>query len=266
MSIVLPMHVETDAEHFRLALRSLTAQIAQPEEIVVVADGPLTRDHHLAFEELRNASGRVRRIDLEHKGGISRALNIGMESAEGTWVARMDGDDIALPTRLARQLESLRTEPVDVLGSAVTEFEDDPAQPTNHRHMPETHEAIVRMMRRANPLNHPTVVFRRELALDAGGYQGPDGLEDYDLWARMLIAGARFRNLPDELVLFRAGPQLHRRRRGRELLNAERALQANLHEYGLTTRLEQATNLAVRNSLRLLPPAALRFASRRIYR
>ena len=50
-------------------------------------------------------------------------------------------------------------------------------------------------MRLNNPINNPTVVFRRQLALDVGGYADLRYMQDYDLFARMLAGGARAENL-----------------------------------------------------------------------
>ena len=91
-------------------------------------------------------------------------------------------------------------------------------------------------MRFNNPVNHPTAMYRRELALRVGGYPAMRFMQDYDLMARMLAGGARMMNLPEPLVLFRAGDGMLRRRSARGYLALERELQRNLRSYGLVGR------------------------------
>ena len=133
------------------------------------------------------------------------------------------------------------------------EFDDDPEHPTRLRTNPETHDAIARRMRFNNPINHPTSIYRRELAVAVGGYPQMRYMQDYDLFARMLAAGGRMINLPEPLVLFRAGDALLRRRSARGYLVLERELQRNLRSYGLVGRGRAALNLAVRGAFRVLP-------------
>ena len=102
----------------------------------------------------------------------------------------MDADDILLPHRFETQLAALQETGADLCGAAMWEFDDDPERPTRLRTNPATHEAIARRMRINNPINHPTAMYRRELALRAGGYPTMRFMQDYDLFARMLVDGA----------------------------------------------------------------------------
>jgi hypothetical protein len=165
----------------------------------------------------------------------------------------MDADDIALPERFAKQLEAIEADAYDVVGSAMYEFEGDPARPLALRRMPTQHRDIAGAMVRLNPVNHPTVIFRAEAARLAGGYRQLKGLEDYDLWARMLANGAHFGNLPEPLVLFRADAAFRNRRRDAHLFLNELKLQRNLVSYGVVTRGQALTNVLTRNMARLLP-------------
>jgi hypothetical protein len=126
--------------------------------------------------------------------------------------------------------------------------------------MPEDHDSIVRLMRLNNPLNHPTVVFRRATVLAAGGYQSLPHLEDYDLWARIWASGGVLSNLPEALVLFRSGDDMLSRRRQRGIHRAELRLQRNLRRYGLISAPRMVSNLVLRTGFRLLPRALMRHA------
>ena len=158
-----------------------------------------------------------------------------------------------VPHRFETQLAALAETGADLCGAAMWEFDDDPERPTRLRTNPATHEAIARRMRFNNPINHPTAMYRRELALRVGGYPAMRFMQDYDLMARMLVGGARMTNLPEPLVLFRAGDGMLRRRSARGYLALERELQRNLRSYGLVGRGRAAVNLAIRGAFRVLP-------------
>jgi GT2 family glycosyltransferase len=104
-----------------------------------------------------------------------------------------------------------------------------------------------------NPLAHPTVVFRRSLVLQVGGYRPFFHMEDYDLWVRLIQSGARLANVPDVLVNYRVSEAGYGRRGGWRTLRAEFALQREFRASGFTTRWEQARNLVLRGGLELAP-------------
>ena len=91
---------------------------------------------------------------------------------------------------------------IKVLGSWL-EIIDENGKLMGLRKYPATHEEISRAIRRFNPIAQPAVVFDKELALSLGAYQGEPFAEDYDLWARMFVQGAKFANLEMPLVQYR---------------------------------------------------------------
>ena len=120
-------------------------------------------------------------------------------------------------------------------------------------------------MRINNPINHPTAFYRRQEALDVGGYSELRYMQDYDLFARMLVHGARFANMPDAVVAFRADERMYARRRSRDMTACERALQDNLRSYGLISTPRMWVNLGMRQGFRRLPGPLLRSAHRWLF-
>ena len=76
----------------------------------------------------------------------------------------------------------------------------------------EQHENILRFAKGRCPVNHPVVMFRKSAVLKAGGYKHFPLFEDYYLWVRMLMNGARFYNIQESLLFFRFSPDMFRRR------------------------------------------------------
>jgi glycosyltransferase involved in cell wall biosynthesis len=253
VSALLPVHSGVPVEALRATLDSLDAQTRPADEVVIVEDGPLSAGHDLLLAEYAASRAGVVRVRLENNQGAGVANGTGLRTATGTWIAKVDADDLLLPQRFEQQLAALAESGVDLCGTAMWEFDDDPDQPTRLRTNPLTHDAIARRMRFNNPVNHPTAMYRRELALRVGGYPAMRFMQDYDLMARMLAGGARMINLAEPLVLFRAGDAMLRRRSARGYLALERQLQRNLRSYGLVGRGRAAANLTIRGAFRVLP-------------
>jgi glycosyltransferase involved in cell wall biosynthesis len=265
LSVVMPVHAGADVGHLDRALTSVFDQTQPADEVLVVEDGPLTPAHDQLLSSLSTAHPSLRRIRLSRSGGVAVAVQAGVEAAQSAWIARMDSDDVALPHRFASQLEAVHSGRYDVIGSAMVEMGEHEDVSLGVRRMPENHEDIARLLRRSNPLNHPTVVFRRSLVLRVGGYQPLPHLEDYDLWARIWAAGGVLHNLTEPLVLFRGGDAMLSRRRQRGVHRAEWQLQQNLRSYGLISRPQMLQNLVARTAFRMLPKPLLRYAYRRLF-
>lgn len=148
------------------------------------------------------------RIHLLHEPriGIAHALNSGLAHAQGNYIARMDADDISHPERLATQVAYLDAHPeIGVLGtrtafaSSVPESRGMQAFVDWQNNILSPHDHYVKRFVDA-PLAHPTVMFRRELVEQFGGYDAGPLPEDHELWLRWMDAGVRFAKLPAELL------------------------------------------------------------------
>ena len=253
VSALMPVHAAVPVAHVRATLDSLDGQTRAADEVVIVLDGPLTLSTTCFSSGTPHHGPGVVLVRIASNQGAGVANEAGLRAATGTWIAKVDADDLLLPHRFEAQLAALEETGADLCGAAMWEFDNDPERPTRLRTNPATHEAIARRMRFNNPINHPTAMYRRELALRAGGYPAMRFMQDYDLMARMLVGGARMTNLPEPLVLFRAGDGMLRRRSARGYLALERELQRNLRSYGLVGRGRAVVNLTIRGAFRVLP-------------
>ena len=125
--------------------------------------------------------------------------------------------------------------------------------------MPCDNDTIRRFARRRNPFNHMTVAYRKQAVLAAGGYHHHLYMEDYNLWLRMLAAGARAANLPETLVLARTGAAMLRRRRGRAYVASEWRLYRLKRSLRIQPALPALYYFSVRALSRLLPSSLLSY-------
>ena len=142
--------------------------------------------------------------------GQAASLNEGLRLARGEYVARLDQDDRCLPARLARQIQTLDEQPdVAAVGSWVY-YSDAAGRVTgvvgmrveNFGHF------LGALLIGASPFGHPSVMFRRSVVLDAGGYpEAFAACEDYALWCRLAAARRRAISLRTPLTILRRHDQ-----------------------------------------------------------
>jgi glycosyltransferase involved in cell wall biosynthesis len=264
VSALMPVHAGIRPDDLMAAVGSVLEQTVPVDEFVVVEDGPLTADLSAVLDTAERLHGHMVRVRLPVNAGAGVANQAGLAVAHGAWIMKVDADDINLPHRVEKQLALCAQGGVDVCGAAMLEFDDDPEHPVAIRRSPGSMTEIRKRVRFNNPMNHPTTFYRRELALQAGGYPAMRFMQDYDLFARMLVNGAEMFNLDEPLVKFRGGTQMRRRRRGGEILRLEWELQRRLRTYGLIGWPFTLCNLAVRVGFRLLPDSASRLVYGRV--
>lgn len=149
----------------------------------------------------------------------------------------------------------MRATGADLVGGYIEEFEADPERPHSRRTVPCEPAAIRQSAKLRNPINHTTVLARRQPILDVGNYRQLRLGEDYELWTRLLAAGYTFVNSPRVLAKVRAGPQMYRRRGGFTHVYGEFDLQRRLAATGFVSRPRAAANFVVRSAPKVAPNA-----------
>lgn len=202
-SILLSVYEKEKPHYLEEALESLARQTLAPDEVVVVQDGPLTAELEGVLAGYRKRLP-ITDVRINENRGLSEALNTGLTHCKNEWVARMDTDDIALPERLAVQAETIRNHPeLDIVGSWATTI-DENGNKKNLLNVPLS-DARIKKLVWSCPMIHPTVCYRKEKIIGAGGYNPGAGprQDDYDLWYRCALAGLVFGNIPRSLLLYR---------------------------------------------------------------
>jgi glycosyltransferase involved in cell wall biosynthesis len=264
-SVLLPIWAGDRPDFLAAAFEStVDGQTRPPDQVVVVQDGPVGEQLAKRVAELAGASRvPVDVLVLERNIGLGPALDAGLAACRHPIVARMDADDISVAHRFAVQLPVIESG-VDIVGSGLAEFTDDPEQVVGTRTPPIEPADIRQRARFAVPFNHPTVVYRRDLVLAVGGYTDFARMENYLLWAKLILAGARVANVAEPLVKYRVGAGAYARRGGLEQLRTELEVQRRFRRLGFTTRNQYLRNVAVRGGYRLVPEGLRRAAYRRL--
>jgi len=200
VSVVMP--VRNGGELLQEAIDSILRQTERDLELIVVDDA--SNDHTpavLAQAQATDPRVRVRRLDANL--GIAGALNEGCRLARGTFIARMDADDISLPMRIETQLRYLSAHPdVAVVGSWVRRVDQFGALGAIQRY-PSEPPLVAWSMMFFNSIAHPTVLMRRDaLHMDAVYKADYPPAEDYAFFAGMTRT-VRLANIPEVLLHYR---------------------------------------------------------------
>lgn len=185
------------------AVASIQGQTLRDWELVALDDGSKDATRFILIE-MAQLDPRIR--VLRTKSGIAGALNAGIAAATGEFIARMDADDESAPDRLEKQAAFLTANPeIGVVGCRV-DFGGDRAKSEGYALHVDwvnsllTPEQIFVNRFVESPFAHPSVMFRRALVDEHGGYRVGDFPEDYELWLRWLDLDVKMAKLPETLL------------------------------------------------------------------
>jgi hypothetical protein len=199
VSVVLS--VRNGGSDLPLALDTILKQSFSDFELIAINNG--STDGTRAFLD-QIADPRVRVYHQEDQG-LAAALNRGISLAQGRYVARQDHDDLADPSRIAKQVAFLDAHPEHALiGTRAEIWVGD--RPSGRFHDHPTEDEILRFdLLLNNPFVHSSVMMRKSALERVGGYttdparQPP---EDYELWSR-IARHYRVANLGERLTVYR---------------------------------------------------------------
>ena len=226
-SVAISVYKSDNPIYFDRALSSITdLQTIKPDEVVLVVDGPVSKDIDLVIKKYEDKYPFFNVIRLETNGGLGNALKIAVENAKYDLIARMDSDDVSVNTRFAEQLSFFVNNPdIDIVGGDITEFIDKESNVVGKRSVPKSNYEIREYMKTRCAMNHVSVMYKKASVINAGGYQDWFWNEDYYLWIRMWLNGAKFANTGTVLVNVRVGEEMYQRRGGAKYFNSEKGLQ-----------------------------------------
>lgn len=271
-SVLMSVYKNDQPQFLREALDSiLINQSVKPNQVVLVKDGPTCEglnsviDYYvLKFPDIFNV------VVLTKNKGLGEALNKGLKHCKFKLVARMDSDDISHPLRFEEQVKFLiQNEDIDVVGSSVEEFNKEPGDLKRFRTPPTDGDSLRRYSKFRSPLNHPTIMFRKESVLSAGGYNGDIRLfEDFSLFIRMIQNGSKFYNLQTPLLHFRIGNGLDsiKRRRGSNYVKSEIKYLRLAHEIGHLNKMDVLLYAFLKFPIRFLPSKSVMYFYRFVLR
>jgi glycosyltransferase involved in cell wall biosynthesis len=200
-AVTVLMPVFNAERHLRAAIDSNLTQTWSDFELLVIDDG--STDGSAAITAGYD-DARIRFERFPKNQGLSAALNHGLAIAACPLIARQDADDVSRPDRLSTQLAALRRDPALALIGSQARTLDDSGSAIGEVDRPLDEASIRWYALLDNPFIHTAVVFRRDVAIELGGFDAAFDpfSQDYALWWR-IVRAHRVENLRDRLVDYR---------------------------------------------------------------
>lgn len=201
--------------YVKTSIESVLMQTYPSDDFVIVEDGPLPEDLEQVICSYEVSNSEIHVLRLSQNVGLGKALNEGLPLCKNELIARMDSDDISMPDRCEKQVKAFMDDPeLDVVGCPVKEFVETPDNIVGQRIVPLENEAIHKYVRRRDPFNHPTVMYRKSKVMKYGPYGDYRKNQDTDLWIKLLSkGGCKAINIDEFLLMFRFDEGTFRKRK-----------------------------------------------------
>ena len=213
------MGVYNCADTLNESLDSIVCQTYGNWNMIICDDGSTDNTHEIALMYAKAHPDRIILLKNDTNMGLNHSLNRCLAIADGQYIARQDGDDTSMPTRLEKEVELLDRSPHIAIVSTAMVFFDEHGEWGVYRRTPEPgiHDLILN-----TPFAHAASMVRAEAVRQVGGYSVSERLlrvEDYHLWYKMYKAGFRGVNIEDPLYRCRDDRDAQKRRKFRYRIN-----------------------------------------------
>ena len=257
-SVLISVYYKEIPQYLDQALNSITdGQLLKPNEIVLVKDGPLTKDLDKVIDKYQSKYPEIFKIIfLNENFGLGKALNIGLLNCTYNLVARMDGDDISKPERFKEQIKIFKENlELVIVGSWIDEFdiEDNKMKIKSTRKVPEKTIEIYNELKFKCAFNHPSVMYKKDKILEVESYTQEFLLEDYYLWIKLARKKYEMFNIQKSLLYFRMNKNTFKRRGGIKLLLNDIKFQKKLYKIRFINFIEFLRNILIWGVYRIIP-------------
>lgn len=255
-SVLMSVYCKDNPAWFREALYSVFNQSCPPAEVVLTADGPLTKELEAVIAEFKD---KLKIVRLEKNSGRGAALGYAVPQCKYDLIALMDADDVCRKDRFEKTLSQFKNNTsLAVVGGQVQEVDSETFSPITLRKVPLTHIAIYKYLKTRMPFNNQTIMFKKSAVLDSGNFKPFHLLEDYYMWVRVIAKGYITANVPEVLVDMRVSPAMYERRGGWKYFLSNKKLFEEMKKQGLLNLWEYYYTLTIRFGVQVLMPNCLR--------
>ncbi len=195
------MSVFNAEKYLAEAIESILNQTFQNFEFIIINDGSTDSSLDIT-ENYQKQDVRIILISRENRGLVT-SLNEGIKRAKGKYIARMDADDIAMPTRLKDQVQYMEIHiDVGICGTGAIVFGEDKKE--HEWILAREDKTLQTQLLFSSPLIHPSVMMRRDLVMKHKLFYHKDFIhaEDFELWTRFAEV-SKLANLNTPLLKYR---------------------------------------------------------------
>ena len=198
------MPVYNGEKCLREAIDSILSQTFSNFEFLIINDGSSDESINIikSYNDLR-----IRLINNKKNIGITKSLNKGLKIARGKYIARMDADDISLPSRLEKQFKFLENNKnIGLVGSNIF-FIDQSGKIIKKQNMPQKHFMIKWKYFFGSSMAHPSIMARTKILKKNLYNEDFARAQDAELFSRLIFdKDIRLANLNNYLLKYRIHP------------------------------------------------------------
>ena len=243
---LMPLHNEIHFNLMRKAINSVLQNKLIPNEFIILVDGFISSDKKLFLLKKREMS--FVKIIFKKKMGISKILNYGLKISKYNIIARVDADDINDKYRFLKQINYFKKNNPDILGSNIEEIINGKKFIKKMPLKPNLFNFFL-----MNPINHMSVMFKKDRIINLGGYPEIKYKEDYCLWFLAKISNYNIVNLEASLVKSRLDEKTLKRRKNIDAIYSEFKMQSLIVEKNFYFIFFSTFAFAMRVSFLMLP-------------
>jgi hypothetical protein len=193
-TVLMPVHDGIPYDLLKKATDSVLHNTLTPDEFIIIADGSISQKKK-NFLIVKKKKNLFIKLVFKKKIGISHILNYGLKISKYNIIARVDADDINNKYRFFKQIKFFKKNNLDILGSNIEEDINKAKYIKKVPHKPNLLSFLLR-----NPINHMSVMYRKDKIIKLGGYPEIKFKEDYALWLLAKMNGYNIANLQEILV------------------------------------------------------------------
>ena len=202
VSIILSTYNEP-LDMLNLSIQSILSQTYKNIQFIIINDNPKREDLDVLINSfLKENTDKIVYIKNEANIGLVKSLNTGIKFSKGTYIARMDADDIAEPNRIEEQLKFLKENNCDIVGANIILI-DEKGYKIGEERLPVEDKLIKKYYNYGSCLFHPTWFAKKNLYEELNGYREIYACEDYDFIIRAIYNGYKLGNVPKFLLRYR---------------------------------------------------------------
>lgn len=233
ISVLMSIYREP-IEWIRASIDSILKQSYKNIELIAVLDSPDYEGNQIVFD-IASQDDRIKIVKNEENKGLTKSLIHAMGQAQGSYIARMDADDIAEPNRFERQLKYMEEHPnVSVVGSYVDVFREDGSHQIGMNNLDSDQENNrIRMLFCNAGVVHSTALMRKSFLDEYHISYDPKmkKSQDYGLWVDIVSAGGEIQIIPEILLRYRV--------HGNQITNRNSDEQRRCYAYAINKQIER---------------------------
>lgn len=196
------MSVYNGEDYLSQSIQSILQQTLKDYEFIIVDDASTDNSYEI-MQPYARTDGRILVIRNSSNLGLAQSLNIALNHSRGTFIARMDADDIAVENRLEIQVRYLRENQEVVLTGSSIYLIDLQNNIISKSETITNPEILRKLINYQNISAHPTWMFRREILQDLKGYRDLPTSQDYDFLMRLFSLNYKISNIDTPLLYYR---------------------------------------------------------------